>query len=275
LINVEAQSSAGAGGSNLENVVIYSKGCNKHQMRRRVLFIDEGSFTAKRTVTQLTVTSNDRAATVFVIDDDQDVRESIGNLIQSVGLTVELFASTDNFLARGEWARPGCLVLDVRLPGRSGLDFQDDLARMNISLPIVFITAYSDIKMSVRAMKAGAVEFITKPARQQDLLDAIQTAIARDSAACLEAESIAGLKTKFATLTVREQEVMTLVVTGLLNKNIAARLGITEATVKLHRGNVMRKMGATSVPDLVRMADRLAIHTKDGNQEHGRYGLDD
>ncbi len=184
---------------------------------------------------------------------------------------MELFASTDDFLGRGDWARPGCLVLDVRLPGRSGLDFQDDLARTNIALPIVFITAYSDIQMSVRAMKAGAVEFITKPVRQQDLLDAIQTAIARDAAACQQAESIAGLKVKFATLTVREQEVMTLVVTGLLNKNIAATLGITEATVKLHRGNVMRKMGATSVPDLVRMADRLALHTKD----YSRSGLDE
>lgn len=224
----------------------------------------------------MTVKSSDKAATVFVIDDDRDVRESIGKLIQSVGLAAVLFASTDEFLARSEWSRPGCLVLDVRLPGRSGLDFQDDLARMNISLPIVFISAYSDIQMSVRAMKAGAVEFITKPVRQQDLLDAIQTAIARDAAACLQAESIAGLKAKFATLTVREQEVMTLVVAGrLLNKNIAATLGITEATVKLHRGNVMRKMNATSVPDLVRMADRLAIPTKDGLQNHSRYGLDD
>jgi FixJ family two-component response regulator len=221
--------------------------------------------------TQLTVKSSDGAATVFVIDDDRDVRESIGNLIQSVGLAAELFASTDDFLARGEWARPACLVLDVRLPGRSGLDFQDDLARTNVSLPIVFISAHSDIQMSVRAMKAGAVEFITKPVRQQDLLDAIQTAIARDAAACLQAESIAGLKAKFTTLTVREQEVMTLVVTGLLNKNIAAALGITEATVKLHRGNVMRKMDAASVPDLVRMADKLAIQTKD----YSRYGLDE
>jgi FixJ family two-component response regulator len=218
----------------------------------------------------LTKKSSSGDGTVFVIDDDRDVREAIGNLIKSVGLSVELFASTDDFLARGDWARPGCLVLDVRLPGRSGLDFQDDLARTNISLPIVFISAYSDIQMSVRAMKAGAVEFITKPVRQQDLLDAIQTAIARDSAARLQAESIAGLKVKFATLTVREQEVMTLVVTGLLNKNIAATLGITEATVKLHRGNVMRKMDATSVPDLVRMADRLA-QTKD----YSRSNLDD
>jgi FixJ family two-component response regulator len=219
----------------------------------------------------LTKKTSSGTGTVFVIDDDRDVREAIGNLIRSVGLAVELFASTDDFLARGNWARPGCLVLDVRLPGRSGLDFQDDLARTNISLPIVFISAYSDIQMSVRAMKAGAVEFITKPVRQQDLLDAIQTAISRDEAARRQAESIAGLKVKFGTLTVREQEVMTLVVTGLLNKNIAAALGITEATVKLHRGNVMRKMDATSVPDLVRMADKLALDFKD----FSRSGLDD
>jgi FixJ family two-component response regulator len=223
----------------------------------------------------LAVKSNDRAATVFVVDDDRDVREAIGNLIESVGLAVELFASTEDFLARGEWARPGCLVLDVRLPGRSGLDFQDDLARTEISLPIVFISGYSDIQMSVRAMKAGAVEFITKPVNQQDLLDAIQTAIARDAAACLKAESVAKLEAKFATLTTREQEVMTLVVTGLLNKNIAATLGITEATVKLHRGNVMRKMDATSVPDLVRMADRLSVRAKDELRDYSRHGLDD
>jgi FixJ family two-component response regulator len=239
-----------------------------------VLRIGDDSFTTENAVMQLAVKSSDTAATVFVVDDDGDVRESIGSLIESVGLAVELFASTEDFLARGEWARPGCLVLDVRLPGRSGLDFQDDLARTNISLPIVFISAYSDIQMSVRAMKAGAVEFITKPVKQQDLLDAIQTGIARDSAACREAESNAKLEAKFAALTVREQEVMALVVTGLLNKNIAATLGITEATVKLHRGNVMRKMDAMSVPDLVRMADRLAVHGKDAVRDYNRHGID-
>ena len=205
----------------------------------------------------MTVDSDGGPATVFVIDDDPGVRDSLKNLIGSVGLRVELFSSADEFLARGEWARPGCLVLDIRLPGRSGLDFQDDLARAQVSMPIVFISGYADIPMSVRAMKAGAVEFITKPVRPQDLLDAIQIAIARDVASCRQAEAVAELRTKFSTLTVREREVLELVATELVNKQIAFALGITEATVKLHRGNVMRKMQARSVADLVRMADKL------------------
>jgi FixJ family two-component response regulator len=198
-------------------------------------------------------------ATVFVIDDDRAVLESLKNIIRSVGLAVELFSSTDEFLARGEWPRPGCLVLDVRLPGRSGLEFQSDLARAKISMPIVFISGHADVSMSVRAMKAGAVEFITKPVRPQDLLDAIQTALSQDVASRSQADAIAGLTEKFSTLTAREREVLALVVRGLMNKQIAASLDITEATVKLHRGNVMRKLGATSVVDLVRMADALAI----------------
>jgi FixJ family two-component response regulator len=209
--------------------------------------------------TQLTAKSSNGPATVFVIDDDERVRDSIRNLVRSVGLAVELFPSADEFLARGEWTRPACLVLDVGLPGRSGLEFQHDLARAGISIPIIFISGHSDVPMSVRAMKAGAVEFITKPVRPQDLLDAIQIAISRDSAARLQAEAVAALRTKFSTLTVREQEVFALVVTGLLNKQIAGTLGITEATVKLHRGSVTRKMDATSIADLVRMADRLGI----------------
>jgi FixJ family two-component response regulator len=196
--------------------------------------------------------------TVFVIDDDQRVRDSLRSLIRSVGLAAELFSSTDEFLKRKEWTRPACLVLDVRLPGRSGLDFQDDLARANISMPIVFISGYSDVPMSVRAMKAGAVEFISKPVRHQDLLDAIHLAIERDTAFCLNEKAIAELKTIFSTLTTREREVLDLVVRGSMNKQIAAVLGITEGTVKLHRGNVMRKLHAKSIADLVRMADRFA-----------------
>jgi FixJ family two-component response regulator len=208
--------------------------------------------------TQVTVRSNHGPATVFVIDDDQEVRDSLKKLIRSVGLAVELFPSADEFLERGEWARPACLVLDVRLPGRSGLDFQDDLARANVSMPIVFISGYSDVPMSVRAMKAGAVEFIIKPVRPQDLLDAIHLAVERDIAFCLNAEAVADLKVMFSALTVREREVLDLVVAGRMNKQIANTLGITEGTVKLHRGNVMRKMHAKSIADLVRMADRLA-----------------
>jgi FixJ family two-component response regulator len=196
-------------------------------------------------------------ATVFIVDDDQGVRDSLGNLIRSVGLAVELFSSTEEFLARGEWSRPGCLILDVRLPGRSGLDFQDDLARANMAVPIVFISAHSDIPMSVRAMKAGAVEFMTKPVRPQDLLDAIHAAIARDRESLLHEETVAKLTATLSTLTTREREVLDQIVTGLPNKQIAAALGLSEVTIKMHRGSVMRKTGAKSVADLVRMVDRL------------------
>ena len=202
--------------------------------------------------------SQDRNAVVFVVDDDKAVRDSLERLIRSVGLKVELFPSTDEFLARGHWPRPGCLVLDVRLPGRSGLELQADLSRANSSMPIIFISAYSDVPMSVRAMKAGAVEFITKPVRPQDLLDAIENAIARDRAGYEEATAVAALRAKFATLSAREREVLSEVTSGRMNKEIAAELGITEATVKLHRANVMRKLEARSVVDLVRMVDRLA-----------------
>ena len=196
-------------------------------------------------------------ATVFIVDDDQGVRDSLGNLIRSVGLAVELFPSTEEFLARGERSRPGCLILDVRLPGRSGLDFQDDLARANMAVPIVFISAHSDIPMSVRAMKAGAVEFMTKPVRPQDLLDAIHAAIARDRESLLHEEAVAKLTATLSTLTTREREVLDQIVTGLPNKLIAAALGLSEVTIKMHRGSVMRKTGAKSVADLVRMVDRL------------------
>jgi FixJ family two-component response regulator len=200
-----------------------------------------------------------RSGTVFVIDDDRGVRDSIRNLVWSIGLGVEVFSSADEFLARGGWPRPACLVLDVRLPGQNGLDFQDYLTRVHVSIPIVFISGYADVPMSVRAMKAGAVEFIIKPVRPQDLLDAIQSAIARDLASLRQAESIAGLRAKLSTLSVREREVLDLIVTGLANKQIAAALGITEATVKLHRGNVMRKMHAKSLAELVKIAHGLSI----------------
>jgi FixJ family two-component response regulator len=207
---------------------------------------------------QLVTDSAAHPASVFVIDDDLAVRESLGKLIRSVGLKVGIYASPDEFLAQGQWARPGCIVLDVRLPGKSGLAFQEELARAHGSMPIIFITGHSDIPMSVRAMKAGAVEFMTKPVRPQDLLDAIQVAITRDVALLDQAKATAQLKAAVSTLTTREKEVFDFVVAGLINKQIAATLGISEATVKLHRGNVMQKMHAESVADLVRMADRLA-----------------
>jgi len=197
--------------------------------------------------------------TVFVIDDDNSLREALGTLIRSAGLQVKLFASTADFLVHDVPDVPCCLVLDVRLPGLSGLDFQAELAAANIQVPIVFITGHGDIPMSVRAMKAGAIEFLTKPVRDHDLLDAIQVGLERDRKRHAGEKSVSALRAKFDTLTPREQEVMACVTTGLLNKQVAARLGIAEHTVKIHRGNVTRKMGVRSVADLVRMADILGI----------------
>ena len=197
--------------------------------------------------------------TVFVIDDDNSLREALGRLIRSAGLQVKLFASTADFLVHDVPDVPCCLVLDVRLPGLSGLDFQAELAAANIQIPIVFITGHGDIPMSVRAMKAGAIEFLTKPVRDQDLLDAIQVGLERDRKRHEGEKSVSALRAKFDTLTPREQEVMACVTVGLLNKQVAARLGIAEHTVKIHRGNVTRKMGVRSVADLVRMADILGI----------------
>jgi FixJ family two-component response regulator len=196
-------------------------------------------------------------ATVVVIDDDAAIRESIGSLLRSVGLQAKLFASVDEFLRAGRPDGPACLVLDVRLPGRSGLDLQRELAAANIRLPIIFITGYGDIPMSVEAMKGGAIEFLTKPFRDQDLLDAIQLGLERDRGWLENERSLAGLRARFETLTSREREVMALVVTGRLNKQIAYEIGVSEITVKVHRAQVMRKMQASSLPDLARMADRL------------------
>ena len=203
--------------------------------------------------------------TVIVIDDDPGVRESIGGLIRSVGFQVRMLASVDEFHQAGRPNGPTCLVLDVRLPGQSGLDLQRELVSSGIDLPIIFITGHGDIPMSVQAMKGGAIEFLTKPFRDQDLLDAIQVGLARDRARLDDEKSMAVLRARLETLTVREREVMAQVVTGRLNKQIAGELGISEITVKVHRGQVMRKMKATSLPDLARMADKLKLAVEGSN----------
>ena len=197
--------------------------------------------------------------TIIVVDDDPGIRESLHGLLRSVGLQVKALASVPEFLKEGRPEGPTCLVLDVRLPGRSGLDFQRDLSAANVHLPIIFITGYGDIPMSVQAIKGGAIEFLTKPFRDQELLDAIQLGLARDRAWLEEAKAMAALRSRFETLTPREREVMALVVTGRLNKQIAHDIGISEITVKVHRGQVMRKMNAASLPDLARMADKLNL----------------
>jgi FixJ family two-component response regulator len=198
-------------------------------------------------------------STVFVVDDDASLREALKSLLRSVGLRVEAFGSGADFLKIKLPADAACLVLDVRLPGLSGLDFQAELAKAGIHIPIIFITGHGDIPMTVRAMKAGAVEFLTKPFRDQDLLDAVQIALERDRARRAHDETTRQLRTNFEALTPREQEVIGYVTSGLMNKQIAAELGVSEITVKVHRGNVMKKMGARSLADLVRMADALGI----------------
>ena len=201
----------------------------------------------------------DTPATVIVIDDDTSMREAVGKLVRSVGFQVKLLVSVAEFIQSGRPDSPTCLVLDVRLPGKSGLDFQRDLVAANIQLPIVFITGHGDIPMSVRAMKVGAVEFLTKPFRDQDLLDAVQVGLARDRAWLEEQKGMALLRARFETLTPREQEVMRFVALGQMNKNIAYDLGVSEVTVKVHRGKVMKKMRASSLADLARMADKLKL----------------
>jgi FixJ family two-component response regulator len=198
---------------------------------------------------------------VFVIDDDATIRESLKNLLRSVGLPVEAFASAQEFLRAKRPDVPGCLVLDVRLKGLSGLDLQKRMAEAGVEIPIIFITGHGDIPMTVQAMKAGAVEFLTKPFRDQDLLDAIHQALERDRKSREERAKIEELHSRYQSLTPREREVMALVVTGLLNKQIAGELGTSETTVKIHRHQVMDKMEAGSVAELVRMADKLGITT--------------
>lgn len=199
------------------------------------------------------------APIVFVVDDDPSVRRAIKRLIGSVGLQVELFGSAQEFLLGERPEVPSCLVLDIRLPGISGLDFQRTLAHADIHIPIIFVTAHGDIPMTVRAMKAGAVEFLTKPFRDQDLLDAVHVALERDRTRRQQEAELATLRKRLETLTPREREVLPLVVSGLPNKQIAAEIGTSETTVKVHRSQLMRKMGANSLAELVRLAERIGI----------------
>jgi len=202
------------------------------------------------------------APTVFIVDDDASVRESVQDLIESVGLCCESFASAQEFLDKKRGDGPSCLVLDVRLPGMSGLDFQRKLVEAGIGIPIIFLTGHADVPMTVQAMKSGAVEFLTKPFREQELLDAIQVALERNRAARKEQSEADDLQRRYETLTAREREVMSLVITGMLNKQIAAELGSSEATVKIQRGHVMEKMQAGSVVELVRIADKIKLAGK-------------
>lgn len=198
-------------------------------------------------------------STVIVVDDDPAIREALQSLLRSVGLEVRVHSSVQEFLAAGLPTTASCLVLDVRMPGQSGLELQDELAKAKTSIPIIFISGHADIPMSVRAMKAGAVEFLAKPFREQELLDAIQHAVERDRQRRTVAARNEELKSRFDALTPRERQVLALVSAGRLNKQIANDIGVSEITVKVHRGHVMRKMGAQSLADLVRMADRLGV----------------
>jgi FixJ family two-component response regulator len=198
-------------------------------------------------------------STVFIIDDDRGMRQAVQDLVESVGLRAESFATGQEFLNRQSTSDPSCLVLDVRLPQMSGLDFQRRLAEIGMQIPIIFITAHGDVPMSVRALKSGALEFLTKPFRDQDLLDAIQQALQRDRAVREQQAEVHELHSRYKALTAREREIMGLVVSGTLNKQIASEIGASEATVKIHRGNLMQKMQAGSLIELVRMADKLKL----------------
>ncbi|BBB95661.1 FixJ family two-component response regulator [Bradyrhizobium elkanii] len=204
---------------------------------------------------------------VFVVDDDASVRDALSNLFRSVGLRTAAFGSAHEFLQRKPPDVPSCLILDIRLPRVSGLDFQAELAKVGIHIPIIFMTGHGDIPMTVRAMKAGAVDFLTKPFRDQDMLDAVTTAIERDRNRRDEAKVLANLRAAFATLTPRERQIMSLVTAGLMNKQVAAEIGVAEITVKIHRGHIMRKMAAKSLPDLVRMAQMLGIGQASGGAQ--------
>jgi FixJ family two-component response regulator len=214
---------------------------------------------------------------VFVIDDDASVGDSLRNLLESVGLHAELFDSAQAFMKFNRPDAPSCLILDVRLPGLTGLEFQNELLKLGVSLPIIFITGHGDIPMSVRAMKLGAVEFLTKPFRDQDLLEAVRVALDRDRTQRAEEKTVAALRARFDSLTAREKEVIGFVLTGLANKQIAAEMGISNATAKVHRANIMRKMQAHSLAELLRMADLLGTGAEnfrsallsDGNQPGG------
>jgi FixJ family two-component response regulator len=203
---------------------------------------------------------------VFVVDDDDSLRKALGNLFRSVGLRAEMFGSAPELLQSKLPDVPSCLVLDIRLPGVSGLDFQAQLARTNIHIPIIFMTGHGDIPMTVRAMKTGAVDFLTKPFRDQDMLDAVAVAIERDRKRRNDEKAISDLRARFDELTPREQEVMGLVAAGLMNKQIAAEIGLAEITVKIHRGHIMKKMAARSLADLVRMAEALGVRRSKGAQ---------
>jgi FixJ family two-component response regulator len=210
----------------------------------------------------MTSSIRDEQPIVFIIDDDASVRDAVTDLLRSVGLDAQSFGSPYEFLQSTRSDAPGCIVLDVRLPGSSGLEFQRTLIDSNVQLPVIFISAHGDIPMSVRAMKSGAIEFLTKPLHEQQLLDAIQAGIERDRARRREAKVVAGLRERFDSLTPREREVLALVITGRPNKQIAAHAKLSEMTVKVHRSQIMRKMQAKSLVDLVRMADKLGVSTR-------------